>query len=471
MILLLLSIGCNQNSYAQNTPWTLKQCIDTAVTNSITILQDVNTIELNRLGVKQSRNNLLPAVNASFTQDLSVGRLVNPITDLYETGTVWTTAPGLTVTQNLFNGLQYLNTIKQSMLTYQSSKYDLEDAKFNLTVSVVNAFLQVLYANEAIKIARQQVSLDSTQLQLTSDLLYVGKTTESAMLQVKAQLRTDQFTVINDESLWRVAKVNLEQLMNVPMSETFDIDYSASAEPGLKTLEDIGSIYAQSLAFQPIIKSYALKTQSAVFALKVARGAYYPQLLLKGSGATDYSSIATNTTTTTTSQLEKIGYLQGNPSQLVLGDVPQVSTSVSKPTFGNQFYNNLDGTFSLSLSIPILNYLQVRNNVKKQLVNLNNAVLNEQNTKLNLRKTIEQVYTNVENSNAQYQSAIEEVESTKAAYDVSVANFEQGKEIITNLLTQKNAYIKGQSDFLQAKYGLLFNSKILDYYKGVPITY
>lgn len=97
--------------------------------------------------------------------------------------------------------------------------------------------------------------------------------------------------------------------------------------------------------------------------------------------------------------------------------------------------------------------------------------MNEQNTKLTLRKTIEQVYTNTENSNAQYNSAKEEVEASKAAYDISVTKFGQGKEIITDLLVQKNAYIKALSDFLQAKYGLLFNMKILDYYRGIPVTF
>ena len=43
--------------------------------------------------------------------------------------------------------------------------------------------------------------------------------------------------------------------------------------------------------------------------------------------------------------------------------------------------------------------------------------------------------------------------------------------IASDLIVQQNAYIKALSDNLQAKYALLFNTKILDYYKGIPITY
>jgi outer membrane protein len=468
---ILLTVFSHLGTMAQKTQWTLKQCIDSAIENNLNLQQSVFTIELNRINYKQSKNNLLPAINGSVAEDLNLGRMVNPVTELYETGTVWTTTAGLTLSQNLFNGLQLLNAIKQNELIYRSSKFDLEDAKFNLTISVVNGFLQVLYTKEAIKIAENQVSADSEQLRTTSDMEYVGKKTESDVLQIKSQLTTDKYARVNAISQWKIAKVNLQQLMNLPVSEIFDIDYSTSVEPQQKTLDNISNIYAQSLAFQPIIKSYALKTQSAIFALKVARGAYYPQLMLRGNVETDYSSIGEQTNTSTTNTLQTIGYVQNNPSELVVSNLPQQTITTSKIPFGSQLSDNVNGTFSLALSVPILNYLQVRNNVKKQQVTLRNTEVSEQLTKVNLRKTIEQVYTNAENSEAQYKSANEEVEANKAAYDISVVKYKQGKMIASDLIVQQNSYIKSLSDYLQAKYGLLFNSKILDYYQGIPITF
>jgi len=468
---ILIVVFPSHGVQAQSTSWTLKQCIDSAIVNNLNLMQSAYSIDLNRISYKQSKNNLLPAINGSVAEDLSIGRMVNPVTELYETGTVWSTNAGITLSQNLFNGLQYLNVIKQNELIYRSSKFDLEDAKFNLTVSIVNGFLQVLYTREAIKIAENQVSADSEQLRTTSDMEYVGKKTESEVLQIKSQLTTDKYAQVNAISQWKMAKVNLQQLMNLSINDLFDIDYSTSVEPQQKTLDDINNIYAQSLAFQPIIKSYALKTQSAVFALKVAKGAYYPQLMLRANLGTDYSSAGEQTNTVTTNTLQTIGYVQNNPSELVVSNQPQQITTINKIPFGNQLGDNVNGTFSVALSVPILNYLQVRNNIKKQQVNLRNTEVSEQITKVNLRKTIEQVYTNAENSEAQFISASEEVAANKAAYDISVEKYKQGKMIASDLIVQQNAYIKALSDNLQAKYALLFNTKILDYYKGIPITY
>jgi len=470
---VLLAIMLLVSGYisAQNVNWTLRQCIDSGIANNLSIRQSVNAIELNRINLKQSRNNLLPAINGSVTEGLSVGRMISPVTEQYGTGTVWSTSAGISMTQNLFNGLQYLNAIKQNELIHRSSKFDLEDAKFNLTISIVNAYLQILYTSEAIKIAQNQVSADSIQLQTTSDLEYVGKKTESDLLQIRSQLTSDKYTLVNATSQWKIAKVNLQQYMNIPVSESFDIEYTTTIEPSEKALENINNIFFQSLSYQPIIKSYALKAQSADYALRIAKGAYYPQIMLKGSIGTDYSSYAKQTSTIINSTPENIGYVQGNPSEIVVGNVPVTSTKVSDYPFGNQLGDNFNGSLSIGLTIPILNYLQVRNNVKRQEVNLSNAMISEELTKVNLRKTIEQVYVNAETSAAQYASADEEIQAAKAAYDISVVKYAEGKLIASDLIIQKNAYQKALSDFLQAKYGLFFNTKILDYYRGVPITF
>lgn len=456
---------------AQNTSWTLKQCIDSGIVNNLNLQQSVNTIELDRINYKQSKNNLLPAINGNINEGLGIGRTLNTYTNTYQSGTVWSTGASVGFTQNLFSGLQYLNAIKQNELIYRSSKSDLEDAKFNLTISIVNAFLQVLYTSESIKIEKNQVYADSIQLQTTSDLVYVGKKTESDELQIRSQMTADKYALVNAISQWKLSKVNLQQLMNLSVSEAFDIDYSSAKDPTQKKLDDIGLIYTQSLSFQPIVESYLLKKQSADYALRAAKGGYYPQLMLKGTLATDYYSSAKQYTTSTSSVLENIGYLQGNPSDIVVGNVPVQTTRVNDYRFGDQLGDNMNGSFSLGLTIPILNYLQVRNNIKKQQVNLSNAKLNEELTKVNLRKTIEQVYTNTENSAAQYNSAAEEVEASKAAYDISVVRYKEGKMIASDLILQKNAYVKALSDLLQAKYALLFNSKILDYYRGTRITF
>ena len=37
-------------------------------------------------------------------------------------------------------------------------------------------------------------------------------------------------------------------------------------------------------------------------------------------------------------------------------------------------------------------------------------------------------------------------------------------------MASKNSYIKAQTDYLQAKYELVFRKKVLDFYSGKPLN-
>ena len=470
-IALLVLTGSLFSANAQNKFWSLQQCIDTALANNLNVLVSANTVQLNNLNINQSKDNLLPTLNGSASEALNVGRSLNPVSYQYSTGTTWNTNFGLTGTLNLFNGLQNLNAIKQSRLNYNASKYDLEDLKYNLTLSTVNDYLQVLYANEAVKIAQQQIDALQSQLDITATFVEVGKKTESDLLQLKSQLSADKLTLVNAQSQLKTTKLNLQQLMNVAVSDSFAIQYNSDIQPEPKPLEDINSIYAQTLSFQPIVKSYQFRTESSAYGVKIAQGAYSPSLLFKGNFGTNYSTASKHTSVQYISSPQNIGYLQSNPSEIVVVNVPEAVASSSAYPIGSQLKDNVNSTFSIGLSIPILNYLQVRNNVKRQQLNLVNAVLNGKIMRLNLRKNVEQAYTDAENANSKYSAAKEEIDAAKASYNNVLSNFENGKITATDLLVNKTAYMKAESDYLQAKYELLFRQKILDYYKGTSLIF
>ena len=59
---------------AETRQWTLRQCIDHAIEHNITVKQQQNTTESNRVQLDDSRGNHLPTVDASMGQNFSFGR-------------------------------------------------------------------------------------------------------------------------------------------------------------------------------------------------------------------------------------------------------------------------------------------------------------------------------------------------------------------------------------------------------------
>jgi len=455
-LFMFLILGVSFSSQAQN--WTLQQCVDTALKNNLTIQQSGNATAISEITLNQSKSNVLPSLSGGIGQSYDLENSSNSNISL--SGSV-----------TLFNGFQNKNTIKQNQLDYQASKYDMEAQKNNIVLNVVDAYLQILYAEELVKNAKAQVNAIQLQLNEIEQFVIVGKKSESDLLQVKSELASEKLTSINAEGQLKSAKLNLQQIMNIRISKTFDIEYPLTIEPITEGLSEVDDIYNLALTQQPVIKSYELKTQSSEYGLKIAKGAVYPKLSLSGNLGTNYLSSMKITETRYLNNIQNIGYLQSDPSEIVLGNV---STPVYKYTnyaFGDQFKDNFSKSLSLSLSIPIYSNRQVKNNINKQEITLKNTFLEEQSAKNDLRKKIEQTYIDVENAIAKYNATKEQVNASMASYENAKTKYVNGMMSMSDLLQQLNTYTKAQSENIQARYDLIYNLKILDYYKGVPLTF
>jgi outer membrane protein len=442
----------------QSQNWTLIQCIDTALKNNLTIQQFKDAAAICEVDLNQSKSNMLPSLSGGIGQSYDLKNSSNSNISL--NGSV-----------TLFNGFQNRNTIKQSQLDFQASKYDVETQKNNIVLNVIDAYLKILYAEELVKNAKAQVDAIQLQLDDIQQFVSVGKKSESDLFQVKSELSSEKLTFINAEGQTKSAKLNLQQILNIHISKTFDIEYPLTIEPKTEGLSVADDIYKLALTQQPIIKSYELKTQSSLYSLKIAKGAVYPRLSLSGNFGTNYSDQMKNTETTYLNTIQNIGYLQSSPSEIVVGNISTPIYTYTNYSFGDQFKDNFSKSLSLSLSIPIYSNNQVKNNIKKKEIMLKNTLLEEQGAKNDLRKVIEQKSIEVENAIAKYIATKEKANASQTSYENAKTKYENGMMSMTDLLIELNTYTKAQSENIQARYELIYNLKILDYYKGVPLTF
>ena len=72
-------------------------------------------------------------------------------------------------------------------------------------------------------------------------------------------------------------------------------------------------------------------------------------------------------------------------------------------------------------------------------------------------------------SESKYTSSHAAALASRESFDLMSEKFENGKANAVEYNEAKQNLMKAQSDELQAKYEYLFRTKILDFYKGVPI--
>ncbi len=135
-----------------------------------------------------------------------------------------------------------------------------------------------------------------------------------------------------------------------------------------------------------------------------------------------------------------------------------------KYPYRSQINDNLASLISLNLSIPIFNKYSLQNNISKAKVNVDISNSRYEQVKLTLYMTIQQLYIDAKNANAKYNSRKETLSSMEELYKLSEQQYQMGMLSSIDYKISKNNYTKSFANFLQAKYELIYKTKVLGYF-------
>ena len=138
--------------------------------------------------------------------------------------------------------------------------------------------------------------------------------------------------------------------------------------------------------------------------------------------------------------------------------------------FGSPMRDNFSQYIGLSLSIPIFDRFSTRNRVRRARIQQHTYYWQLEESKKTLYKEIQQAYYNAVNAAPQYRSSRTADEAAQASFQLMKEKYANGKANATEYNESRTAWMKAVSDRLQAKYDYLFRTKILDFYRGIPLT-
>ncbi|AKQ45517.1 hypothetical protein TH63_07445 [Rufibacter radiotolerans] len=474
-----LAMGCCFFAQAQTnapaeTVWTLQQCIQHGLQNNLQVRQVGLQVEQDALDVKQARYNQLPTLNGSASYGYSFGFFNDPLT--YEQRNEQNRSSNFSLQGSvpLFNGLQVQNTIKRNRIDLQATELDQKKAQNDLMLNIVTAYMQILLNQEILKTNQERLKLTQTQADRTQKLFKAGSVPESNVLELNAQIASDELNIITAQNNIELAELQLIQLLNLENASpaSFAIEVPALADPDQSVIAfEAQEVYQTAESLMPQIKRSQLRIESSLKNMDIARGAYYPSLSLGGSVSTRYSSgtpffiVGPPQTVTQT-----IGFVNNDPS------LPVTYTTINRPrtatsySYLDQLSDNLGQYVGINLNIPILNNLRTRNNVQLSRINLRNAELNAAIAKNQLKQDIAQAYTDALGAQKRFAAAKKQMAAFEQAFRNAEVRLNNGLINSVDFNVARNNYVKAQSDIIQAKYDYIFRLKFLEFYQGKNIT-
>ena len=449
---------------AQN-PLTLQQAVEIGIKNNIDVLQADLQMQKAGINLKQSKEYMLPDLNASATHGKNFGRSIDPFTNAYIDQKVGYANYGASSNLLLFNGFSLQNQVKANKLGYEASKEELQQAKDNLTINIILAYLQVLSAEEILKQSQDQVLVTQKQVERLSILNQSGAILPADFFDMKGQLATDQVAIADNKANVETAKLNLVQLLNIPYDKDLQLEKIPAENVDANYSQTPDEIYKTALEQFAQVQAVKLRTQSAEKNISSIKGELFPTLSLGGSVNTNYSSVATRDYYVNTSENPSANYVNVDGTKYPVF-VKQDNYTPKKITFGNQLSNNLFEAVNISLSIPLFNAGRIRNQVKMAKLELKNNQYVEQNTKTQLQQAIERAYVNLTSAADKYKLLQEQESAFTESFRTAEIRFNAGAITSVDYLIAKNNLNRTQTNLITAKYDFVLREKILNYYGG-----
>ncbi len=426
---------------AQKT-WSLEECIKYALDNNIQIKRQKLQTEISSNTRNQASYEFLPSLTAGSDFSLGAGRSLNTNTYQYANKTK---QGDFYIAANyvIFNGFARVYSKEKKEVDYLGSLQTLEKAKNDISLNIANSFLQILYCQELLEVNKSQLDVTLQRVDKTKRLVEAGSSAKGDLLEISAQAAAEKVNVTNAQNNLNISYLILTQLLDLDSVGNFKILTPAEFNSSQLVIpESVVSIYNEAEVKMPQVKQAEFALESSKKSLNLSYSYLYPQLNASASLSTQYDL-----------------YAKVNPP-----------TDMSDYAFIDQIKNKYYKQLNLNLSIPIFNKLQTKTQISNAKVNVLDAELAYTQTKLALYKEIQQAHADALAAYDNFLSRQDAVISTEEAFKYSQQKFDVGLISAVDFNIAKNNLTKAKSDLIQAKYQYIFKVKILDFYKGLPVT-
>ena len=421
-------------------PWTLTGCIAYAFENNIRLKQQELGVEVAKNTLSQSKLGLLPSLNSGISQSFRFGRSVDPLTYQFTTENSKGASVYVASDMDLFRGLQNWNTIQRNALDLKKNLTDLDKARNDLALNIARYYLQILFNEELHDITLQQADITRQQVNRTRIMVEAGSLPKGDLLEIQAQMANEELNEVNARNQLTMSYLDLAQLLDLKDPEGFRVQRPTFEST--KVADNFGSVeevYQAALMTLPQVKSAQLELKSLEKDLLIARGRISPTLSMSSSFGTGYSDRLKDFQTGKTMALkDQLDFT----SQTSLG---------------------------FSLNVPIFNGWATRTGIKNAGISVLNGKYQLEIVQNQLRKEIQQAFADATASLEKFKATTRSVSALEEAFRYVEQKYNLGMLTSLDYNVAKNNLTKARSELLQAKYNYIFNTRILDFYRGIPI--
>lgn len=208
---------------AQSGTWTLKDCIDHALSHNVQVKKDQAAVQSAAIDRKEAKAGMLPTLSASVNQALTYrpfqetgGNFVNGgITSSSAKKATQSGSYGINASWTLWDAGKRKMNIQNADLSQQQSELDAQASANSIQEQITQLYIQILYMKEAVSVNRQLLKQDSTLYVRGKEMLAQQQISKADLAQLEAQVSSGRYEVVNTLTQIESTKTQLKQLLEL----------------------------------------------------------------------------------------------------------------------------------------------------------------------------------------------------------------------------------------------------------------
>jgi outer membrane protein len=205
-----------------------------------------------------------------------------------------------TVSQNVFNGFQTGNRVRQAESNTSAARETLRVAEQTILLNAATAFMDLLRDGALLELQRRNVEVLQEQLRQTRDRFNVGEVTRTDVAQAESRLAQGRATVLTAEAQYARSRATYRQVVGVEAGTL-----QAASPVDRLTPRRLVEAIDIARARHPSVGVAMFGIDAAVLQVKITEGSLYPQARLIGT-------VSQNWETNLTTQLQVFtAFVQG----------------------------------------------------------------------------------------------------------------------------------------------------------------
>jgi outer membrane protein len=400
---------------------TFDEAVSIALRQNSAITRASNAEALDQLAVSDAKLGFLPDLRLSTSGSRDINSSAGNGSQ--------TMNARLSSSVTVFDGFANMASLRGAQLEQSAGTFDTERTRQDVLFAVISGYLTLIEAGEQVRVAEDNLAAEDARVDELQVLVDRGSRPIADLYQQRASAAAARSTVVSAERTRELAEVELMQALRLDAAGEYEFIAPELTDPERDVELDVNTLVEQAYVQRADLAAQATRAAAAQQDVRAAKASRLPTVSLSAGYGANYSSGAD------------------------LG-------------FADQLDASQGGSVSLSVSLPLFDGLSTSRAVERAHIQVDNAQLTLAEQRQQVALEVRRAVLDRQSAVAQLDAADARVEAARQALTATEARYDAGVATLFEVAQSRTSFVDATSAQVRARYTLLFQDRVLDYYTG-----